>query len=92
MLRPLREAAGMCARGVLWGKARVMAEFSVRAPGGDGRRRQVAAWMGAAVVYDAAQGLSAWAARYAQGRGTRPQYEQFERPAFAPPGAVFPVV
>jgi tryptophan-rich sensory protein len=48
--------------------------------------------MGAAVVYDAAQGLSAWAARYAQGRGTRPQYEQFERPAFAPPGAVFPVV
>ena len=31
-------------------------------------------------------------ARYAQGRGTRPQYEQFERPAFAPPSAVFPVV
>jgi benzodiazapine receptor len=69
-----------------------MAEFSVRAPGGDGRLRQVAAWMGAAVVYGAAQGLSAWAPRYAQGRGTRPQYEQFERPAFAPPGAVFPVV
>jgi tryptophan-rich sensory protein len=69
-----------------------MAEFSVRAPGGDGRLRQVAAWMGAAVVYGAAQGLSAWAARYAQGRGTRPPYEQFERPAFAPPGAVFPVV
>jgi tryptophan-rich sensory protein len=69
-----------------------MAEFSARAPGGDGRLRQVAAWMGAAVVYGAAQGLSAWAARYAQGRGTRPQYEQFQRPAFAPPGAVFPVV
>ena len=69
-----------------------MAEFSVRAPGGAGRLRQVAAWMGAAVVYGAAQGLSAWVARYAQGRGTRPQYEQFERPAFAPPGAVFPVV
>jgi translocator protein len=69
-----------------------MAEFSARAPGRDGRLRQVAAWMGAVVVYGAAQGLSAWVARYAQGRGTRPQYEQFERPAFAPPGAVFPVV
>ncbi len=69
-----------------------MAEFCVRAPGRDGRLRQVAAWMGAAVVYGAVQGLSAWAAQYAQGRGTRPQYEQFERPAFAPPGAVFPVV
>lgn len=44
------------------------------------------------MVYGTAQGLSAWVARYAQGRGTRPQYEQFERPAFAPPGAVFPVV
>jgi translocator protein len=69
-----------------------MAEFSARAPGWDGRLRQVAAWMGAALVYGAAQALSAWVARYAQGRGTRPQYEQFERPAFAPPGAVFPVV
>jgi len=69
-----------------------VAEFSARAPGRDGRLRQVAAWVGAAVVYGAAQGLSAWVARYAQGRGTRPQYEQFERPAFAPPGAVFPVV
>ena len=69
-----------------------MAEFSARAPDGPGPLRQVAAWMGAAVVYGAAQGLSAWVARYAQGRGTRPQYEQFERPAFAPPGAVFPVV
>jgi tryptophan-rich sensory protein len=69
-----------------------MAEFSARAPGWDGRLRQVAAWMGAAVVYGAAQALSAWVARYAQGRGTRPQHEQFERPAFAPPGAVFPVV
>ena len=69
-----------------------MAEFSARAPGRDGRLRQVAAWVGAAVVYGAAQGLSARVARYAQGRGTRPQYEQFERPAFAPPGVVFPVV
>jgi hypothetical protein len=69
-----------------------MAEFSVRAPGGAGRLRQIAAWIGAAAVYSAAQGLSAWVARHAQGRGTRPQYEQFERPAFAPPGAVFPVV
>jgi len=68
-----------------------MAEFSVRAPGRDGRLRQVAAWIGA-VDRGGAQGLSAWVARYAQGRGTRPQYEQFERPAFAPPGAVFPVV
>jgi benzodiazapine receptor len=69
-----------------------MAEFSARTPGGAGRLPQVAAWMGAVVVYGAAQGLSAWVARYAQGRGTRPQYEQFERPALAPPGAVFPVV
>jgi translocator protein len=70
----------------------MMADFSARAPGGAGGLRQVAAWMGAAVVYGAAQGMSAWVARYAQGRGTRPQYEQFQRPAFAPPGAVFPVV
>jgi TspO/MBR family len=77
---------------VLRGKAGVVAEFSARAPGRDRRLRRVAAWAGAAVVYGAAQGLSAWVARYAQGRGTRPQYEQFERPAFAPPGAVFPVV
>ena len=69
-----------------------MAGFSARAPGRDGRLRQVAAWMGAVVVYGAAQGLSARVARYAQGRGTRPQYEQFERPGFAPPGAVFPLV
>ncbi len=69
-----------------------MVVFSARPCGREGRRRQVTAWMGAAVVYGAAQGLSAWVARYAQGRGTRPQYEQFERPAFAPPGAVFPVV
>jgi tryptophan-rich sensory protein len=66
-----------------------MAGFSA---GGAGGLRQVAAWVGAAVVYGAAQGLSAWVARYAQGRGTRPQYGQFERPVFAPPGAVFPVV
>lgn len=69
-----------------------MLEFSVRASGQDGRLGQVAAWVGAAVVYGAAQGLSTWVARYAQRRGTRPQYEQFERPPFAPPGAVFPVV
>ena len=78
--------------GVLRGKKGVMAEFSARAAGRDGRLRQVATWMGAAVVYGAAQGVSAWVARYAQGRRTRPQYEQFERPGFAPPGAVFPVV
>lgn len=54
--------------------------------------RQAGAWAGAAAVYAAAQGLSAWAAQRQSGRGTRPQYSQFERPAFAPPGAVFPVV
>jgi translocator protein len=54
--------------------------------------RRTAAWIGAAGIYGAAQGLSAWAAQRAQGPGARPQYEQFQRPAFAPPGAVFPVV
>ena len=44
--------------------------------------RRAAAWLGAAGIYGAAQGLSAWAAQRAQGHGTRPQYEQFERPAF----------
>jgi len=56
-----------------------------------GRLQQAGAWGGAVAVYAAGQGLSAWAAQRAAGRGTRPQYEQFERPAFAPPGAVFPV-
>ncbi len=56
------------------------------------RLRQTGAWAGAAAVYAAAQGLSAWTAQRQSGRGTRPQYSQFERPAFAPPGAVFPVV
>lgn len=50
------------------------------------------AWAAAAAAYAAAQGLSAWAAQRQSGLGTRPQYSQFERPAFAPPGAVFPVV
>ena len=49
-------------------------------------------WAAAAAVYAAAQGLSAWAAGRGAGRGTRPQYEQFKRPSFAPPGAAFPVV
>jgi tryptophan-rich sensory protein len=57
-----------------------------------GRLRQAGAWAGAAAVYAAAQGLSAWAAQRQSGRGTRPQYSQFERPAFAPPGAAFPIV
>jgi translocator protein len=56
------------------------------------RLRQAGAWVGAAGVYAAAQGLSAWAAEQAAGRGTRPQYREFKRPSFAPPGAVFPVV
>jgi len=59
------------------------------------RRRKLGhagAWGGAAAVYGAAQGLSAWVAQRQSGRGTRPQYSQFERPAFAPPGAAFPIV
>lgn len=70
------------------GNGGLMTEFGGR----DTRLRRAGAWAGAAGIYGAAQGLSAWAAQRAQGRGTRPQYEQFERPAFAPPGAVFPVV
>jgi len=54
--------------------------------------RQAGAWIAAAALYAAAQGLSAWAAQRQSGRGTRPQYSQFRRPAFAPPGAVFPAV
>jgi benzodiazapine receptor len=52
--------------------------------------RAAAAWAGAAAVYGAAQGLSAWAGQRAA--GTRPQYQRFDRPAFSPPGPVFPVV
>jgi translocator protein len=54
--------------------------------------RQAVAWFGAVGIYGAAQGLSAWTAQRLPGHGTRPQYEQFERPAYAPPGAVFPAV
>lgn len=54
--------------------------------------RQAGAWAGALAVYAAAQGLSAWEAQRQSGRGTRPQYSEFKRPAFAPPGATFPVV
>jgi tryptophan-rich sensory protein len=56
------------------------------------RGRQAGAWAGAAGVYAAAQGLSAWAGQRAAGRATRSGYAQFERPSFAPPGAVFPLV
>ena len=52
--------------------------------------RAAAAWAAAAAVYGAAQGLSAWAGQRAA--GTRPQYQRFDRPAFSPPGPVFPVV
>lgn len=69
-----------------------MSQLAVRASTQHGQLRQVGAWIGATAVYGAAQGLSAWAAQHARGRGTRPQYQQFDRPAFAPPGAVFPVV
>jgi len=54
--------------------------------------RDAAAWAGAAAVYGGAQQLSAWAALRARPRGTRSEYQRFERPAFAPPGPVFPVV
>ena len=74
------------------GNGRLMPEFGDRFSRRDRRLRRATAWIGAAGIYGAAQGLSAWAAQRAQGRGTGPQYEQFERPAFAPPGAVFPVV
>jgi len=56
-----------------------------------GRLRQAGALLGAVGVYAAAQGISAWAAQRGPGRGTRSAYQQFQRPAFAPPGAVFPV-
>ena len=52
--------------------------------------RAAAAWAAAAGFYGAAQGLSAWAGQRAA--GTRPQYQRFDRPAFSPPGPVFPVV
>jgi hypothetical protein len=75
------------------GNGSLVPEFgNVCGSGRDRRLRRAAAWAGAAGIYGATQGLSAWAAQRAQGRGTRPQYEQFDRPAFAPPGAVFPVV
>src|ERR1700759_104981 len=54
------------------------------------RSAPAAAGAGAAGIYAAAQGLSAWAGQRAAGRGTRPQYQQFRRPFFAPPGAAFP--
>ena len=54
--------------------------------------RNAAGWAGAVAVYGGAQQLSAWAAQRARPRGTRSQYQRFERPAFAPPGPVFPVV
>jgi benzodiazapine receptor len=74
------------------GNGRLMPESADRFCRRDGRLRRAAAWIGAAAIYGAAQGLSAWAARRGHGRGPRPQYEQFEGPAFAPPGAVYPAV
>jgi translocator protein len=56
-----------------------------------GKLGQAAAWAGAAACYAAAQGLSAWAAQRLPGRDTRSQYEEFQLPSFAPPGAAFPV-
>ena len=74
------------------GNSRVMTKCDDRFTNRDGRPRRAAAWIAAAGLYGAAQGLSAWAAQRAQGQGTRLQYKQWERPVFAPPGAVFPVV
>jgi benzodiazapine receptor len=50
------------------------------------------AWAAAAAGYGAAQAASSWLAFRAAGDRTRPQYDQLARPAFAPPGIVFPVV
>ncbi len=68
----------------------VMGEFGVRERGRDWPR-QVVAWTGAALAYAGAQGLSAWIAMRARGSDARSQYTDFARPAFAPPGAVFPL-
>jgi translocator protein len=73
------------------GRAAVMPVNDDRSSRRRRRLRQAGAWAGAGGVYAAAQGLSAWAAQREAGRGTRPQYSQFDRPAFAPPGAVFPL-
>ena len=66
-----------------------MITFGRRGDGLD-RWRSAAAWTAAAAGYGAAQWLSARLASHAQGRGTRPQYQDLARPAYAPPGAVFP--
>ncbi len=69
-----------------------MTRCQSRKPAG-GRAGRAAAWVGAAAVYASAQGLSAAAARRMSGPDARTQYSgELERPAFAPPGAVFPVV
>ncbi len=57
-----------------------------------GSLSKAGSWAGAAAVYAAAQGLSAWAVGRGRGQPARPQYEQFKRPAFAPPGVAFPLV
>src|ERR1022692_293967 len=72
-------------------RAAVMPENDDRSSRRRRKLQQAEAWAGAVGVYAAAQGLSAWAAQREAGQGTRPQYKQFKRPAFAPPGAVFPL-
>ena len=79
------------------GQGRTMTSPSVPVPGRrpgppGGWPRQAAAWAAAAAAYGAGQGLSAWAGQRLAGRRTRPQYRDFDQPAFAPPGAVFPAV
>jgi benzodiazapine receptor len=66
-----------------------MGEFGVRERGRDWPCQAVA-WTGAALAYAGAQGLSAWIAMRTKGSDARSQYTEFTRPAFAPPGAVFP--
>lgn len=61
-------------------------------PGRGGRFVSLGAWATAAAIYGAAQAVSSWLAFSGGGDRTRPQYDRFEQPAFAPPGEVFPVV
>jgi hypothetical protein len=51
------------------GNGWLMPESADRFSRHDGRLRRAAAWLGAAGIYGAAQGLSAWATQRAQGRG-----------------------
>ena len=57
------------------------------------RVRAAATWTAVTAIYGGAQAVSASAAERMRGSGTRQQYQaELNRPAFAPPGVVFPVV